>query len=132
MASAAVTNRSIRVGASRRKRAVNRLFRRGADASSAMPLRRRSVRRKPHLWGRWRLIRGFASLGAVTMTHPNERRGGAEGAPTDVELVARMARGDKPALAQLYDRFSPTLLALGTRMLADRREAEDLVHDVFI
>jgi len=50
----------------------------------------------------------------------------------DAELVRAVARGDRPALAQLYDRFSPILLAVATRILGERREAEDLLHDVFL
>lgn len=50
----------------------------------------------------------------------------------DTELVRAMARGDRGALAQLYDRYSPILMAVALRVLADRREAEDLVHDVFL
>jgi len=51
---------------------------------------------------------------------------------TDNELLAAMARGEREALAALYDRHAPILLALGRRMLPDGREAEDLVHDVFV
>lgn len=43
-----------------------------------------------------------------------------------------MCRGERQALADLYDRYAPRLLALGVRMLGDRREAEDVVHDVFV
>jgi RNA polymerase sigma-70 factor (ECF subfamily) len=43
-----------------------------------------------------------------------------------------MADGDRGALASLYDRYGGVLLAVGVRMLADRREAEDLLHDVFL
>ena len=50
----------------------------------------------------------------------------------EVELVRAMARGDRSALAALYDRFSPALLAVAVRVLGDRREAEDLLHDVFL
>jgi RNA polymerase sigma-70 factor (ECF subfamily) len=50
----------------------------------------------------------------------------------DVALVIAMAAGDRAGLARLYDRHAPTLLAVGQRMLGGRREAEDLVHDVFI
>lgn len=32
----------------------------------------------------------------------------------------------------LYDRHAPVMLALGQRILGSRREAEDLLHDVFI
>lgn len=51
---------------------------------------------------------------------------------TDSELLAAMARGERDALAALYDRHAPILLALGRRILTDTREAEDLVHDVFV
>ena len=50
----------------------------------------------------------------------------------DAELVRSVARGDRAALARLYDRFSPILLAVATRILGERREAEDLLHDVFL
>lgn len=50
----------------------------------------------------------------------------------DLALVRRMARGDRAALAELYDHYAPHLLAIGARMLGDRREAEDMVHDVFL
>ena len=50
----------------------------------------------------------------------------------DTELVRSIARGDKPALSRLYDRYAGQLLALGIRMLGGRSEAEDLLHDVFL
>jgi len=40
--------------------------------------------------------------------------------------------GDLRALETLYDRHASSMLALATRLLADRQEAEDLVHDVFV
>lgn len=43
-----------------------------------------------------------------------------------------MAGGDRAAMAELYDRYSSLVLALSIRVLGDRREAEDLVHDVFL
>jgi len=46
--------------------------------------------------------------------------------------IAAVARGDRRALASLYDRYSGMMLGLGVRVLKDRREAEDIVHDVFI
>jgi RNA polymerase sigma-70 factor, ECF subfamily len=51
---------------------------------------------------------------------------------TDVEVMREVAAGGREALGELYDRFSPRMLALGQRMLGSRREAEDLVHDVFL
>lgn len=43
-----------------------------------------------------------------------------------------VAAGDRAALARLYDEYSDRLLALARRLLRNPREAEDLVHDVFI
>lgn len=51
---------------------------------------------------------------------------------SDSELVQRMARGDQRALARLYERHAGRLFALLQRILADRAEAEDLLHDVFL
>lgn len=50
----------------------------------------------------------------------------------DVLDVIEIARGDQVALGRLYDRYSPLLMAVGQRIVGDRREAEDLVHDVFL
>lgn len=50
----------------------------------------------------------------------------------DARLLRRMARGDKAALAALYDRFSRPLYATALRIVNDPGEAQDLVHDAFI
>jgi RNA polymerase sigma-70 factor (ECF subfamily) len=53
-------------------------------------------------------------------------------AQADAALVKAVAEGDRKALAQLYQRFAPSLLAVALRILGERREAEDLLHDVFL
>lgn len=53
------------------------------------------------------------------------------GAP-DADLIERMRRGDRGALAELYGRHAQTLLAVAHGFLRDRQESEDLVHDVFL
>src|ERR1041384_2736364 len=50
----------------------------------------------------------------------------------DAALVAAMAKGDRDALSRLYERHSGLLLGLAMRIVRDRREAEDLLHDVFL
>ena len=50
----------------------------------------------------------------------------------DAALVAALVRGDRNALAALYDRHAGVLLALATRLLGDRPQAEELLHDVFL
>lgn len=50
----------------------------------------------------------------------------------DIALIRAMAGGDRAALAALYDRHAPTMMALALRILRNRGEAEDLLHDVFL
>lgn len=50
----------------------------------------------------------------------------------DALIVRAVANGDRAALARLYDRYASILLALALRIIRDRREAEDLLHDVFL
>ena len=88
---------------------------------------------RPDAPPRWRSPGDVASLPTETTASPRERtlrdhdRQGA-----DALDVARMSRGDRDALAALYDRYAAVLLGLGLRILGDRREAEDVVHDVFL
>ncbi len=44
----------------------------------------------------------------------------------------RVASGDQSALGDLYDRHGPTMMAIGLKILKNPREAEDLLHDVFV
>jgi RNA polymerase sigma-70 factor (ECF subfamily) len=50
----------------------------------------------------------------------------------DAALVRAMAAGDRAALARLYARHCQILLGLALRIVRERREAEDLLHDVFL
>jgi RNA polymerase sigma-70 factor (ECF subfamily) len=67
---------------------------------------------------------GMSSAGA---TPPPDDREAA-----DARLVQRIARGDKPAFAELYDRFSRPLYATALRIGRDATEAQDIVHDAFV
>lgn len=51
---------------------------------------------------------------------------------TDSQLIEAVAAGDRSALSDLYDRYAGLMLAVGLKMLNDRREAEDVLHDVFL
>ncbi|MBA2664266.1 MAG: sigma-70 family RNA polymerase sigma factor [Bradymonadaceae bacterium] len=51
---------------------------------------------------------------------------------TDQRLLLAICGGDKQALAILYDRYAPLLMAVGVRLTRDETETEDIVHDVFI
>lgn len=50
----------------------------------------------------------------------------------DALLMERMARGDREAFGELYDRLSRPLYTTALRILNDAREAEDVVQDVFL
>jgi RNA polymerase sigma-70 factor (ECF subfamily) len=49
----------------------------------------------------------------------------------DAELIRRIRAGDRAAFLEFYDRASPLLLAVAARILNERREAEDVLQDVF-
>lgn len=51
---------------------------------------------------------------------------------TDEELLARLARGERKALSELYDRYSRPVYSTGMRFLGDASLAEELVQDVFL
>jgi RNA polymerase sigma-70 factor, ECF subfamily len=46
-------------------------------------------------------------------------------------LLTRVAQQDVAALSELYDRYSPRIYGLMTRILPSREEAEDVLRDVF-
>ena len=48
------------------------------------------------------------------------------------ELAAALARGDKAALARLYDLLAKPLYSLALRITQDSAEAQDVVQDVFV
>ena len=50
----------------------------------------------------------------------------------DARLADRIRGGQAEALGELYDRFASTALATALRVLGDREEAEDVVHDAFV
>ena len=50
----------------------------------------------------------------------------------EAELVRATRGGDMNALAELYRRFSPALMAVAYRLLQSREGAEDVLHDVFV
>jgi RNA polymerase sigma-70 factor (ECF subfamily) len=50
----------------------------------------------------------------------------------DVHLLRRIGEGDLLAVGALYDRYAGTLLAIALRIVRERAEAEDIVHDAFV
>ena len=51
--------------------------------------------------------------------------------PTDEELLARVADGDRDAFGDLYQRYARAILGLALRRLGDRGRAEDAVQEAF-
>jgi RNA polymerase sigma-70 factor (ECF subfamily) len=63
---------------------------------------------------------------------PPPPSGAALPAPDDDALIARVAGGDRAALAALYQRHSALLFAVALKILRARRDAEDALHDAFL
>jgi RNA polymerase sigma-70 factor (ECF subfamily) len=63
---------------------------------------------------------------------PDNPHSGSATPDLDAARVAEMATGSTEALAALYDSHAGPMFALAQRVLGDRRDAEDLVHDVFL
>ncbi len=51
--------------------------------------------------------------------------------PTDEDLLARVAGGDRDAFGDLYHRYARAVLGLALRRLGDRGRAEDAVQEAF-
>ena len=52
-------------------------------------------------------------------------------AEADVDLVQRLAAGDRDAVAELYDRHAARVMGLAVRIVRNSSDAEDVVQEVF-
>ena len=50
----------------------------------------------------------------------------------DPKLVAGVTKGEHHALSQLYDQSSTVLFSLALRILGNREEAADVLHEVYL
>lgn len=51
---------------------------------------------------------------------------------SDVALIHAIASGDRQALSALYERYASLMLSTAQRILRNRGEAEEILHDVFL
>jgi RNA polymerase sigma-70 factor (ECF subfamily) len=72
------------------------------------------------MWFLWAVIDRSGSL-----------RGWTEDRAADQAALARMARGEGDAMAELYDRHARPIYSLALRILGEATEAEDIVQEVF-
>jgi RNA polymerase sigma-70 factor (ECF subfamily) len=57
---------------------------------------------------------------------------GIEPPDTAVQLLRRVASGDREAFARLYDRYASPVFTFALRLLHTRSDAEDLLQEVFL
>jgi len=50
----------------------------------------------------------------------------------DARLADRIRTGETEALGELYDQYASTAIATALRVVGNRDEAEDVVHDAFV
>jgi len=50
----------------------------------------------------------------------------------DVELLRRIAGGDRSAFSNFYDQYSGLLFSIAVKVLNDTKEAEDVLQEVFM
>ncbi len=80
-------------------------------------------------------LRGFHSTFVAypsSVTTPSTPSTSVHQDSDDSDLVEAMARGDRSALAMLYDRYSTLMYTVARRMLRDPQAAEEVVQDVVI
>jgi RNA polymerase sigma-70 factor (ECF subfamily) len=63
---------------------------------------------------------------------PRPRAADPDGAAYLVELLQRVAAGDRAAFAALYDRTSPQLFGVALRILRQKERAEDVLQECFV
>jgi RNA polymerase sigma-70 factor (ECF subfamily) len=63
---------------------------------------------------------------------PTSSQPGSPAALSDAALLRLVAERRPEALAELYDRFAPTLLALARRVLDNHADAEEVLQEVFV
>jgi RNA polymerase sigma-70 factor, ECF subfamily len=60
-----------------------------------------------------------------------DRRSGSK-CPSDEGLITEICRGDRDALAELFERYARVTRRIAIRILQNTTEAEDVVQDLFV
>lgn len=76
---------------------------------------------------RWTAGTRFRVMPAASDSPEETSQAGAQ-----ADLLAAMARGEKSALAGLYDSLAKPLYSLAYRVTNDATEAQDIIQDVFL
>jgi RNA polymerase sigma-70 factor (ECF subfamily) len=79
-------------------------------------------------------VPGFDSawLRLSVMMPPSDNPSPPDEAAGQAALLRRVQRGDRDALARLYDLLAKPLYSLALRVTGDAAEAQDVVHDAFL
>jgi RNA polymerase sigma-70 factor (ECF subfamily) len=64
--------------------------------------------------------------------HSQERLNDPATTDVDVDLLQRIARQDRGAFAEFYDRHSTLMFSIACKILNDQTEAEDVLQEVFV
>lgn len=91
-----------------------------------MKPKRQPMRREPEEMG---LTLAYSAPQGVAAEEADQVAGRV--APTDGELIQRVARGDAGAFELLYRRYARPVFGLALRRLGDRMRAEDAVQETF-
>ena len=51
---------------------------------------------------------------------------------SDKEIILKIAGNDSKALEELYDRYSPVLFTLISKIVQDKQAAEEILSDIFV
>lgn len=71
--------------------------------------------------------------GMVAAMELTATRRQAPGTSADlIDLLAAIARGDRPALATLYERTSAKLYGICLRLMGSEQDAQDVLHDAYL
>ena len=65
------------------------------------------------------------------MTRNTQLQAVPHGAEADLDVVRRLAGGERDAVAELYDRYASRVMGLAFRIVRNSSDAEDVVQEVF-